>query len=225
MTTPTYILNQYSILFLLTIHVFLPNILEFQIPMCLILPTEDQPTAKNRDIPPCHITFPKDADCGIPPKDVPISVIFNGFYHYVGTRPKKPSFKDGLDDIIEGLNNCMAISSDLIRSTDNHAIKHLLNLFNATNKENIYTMTKLFDFSDTSIDGTPKPKERTRRGTSSFKPNQCPYVLSRRVLKIYYLTFKGGIAKTIGIVVLGGARVKRVANPKKHRNYISKHYI
>ena len=161
-------------LFLPTIHVFLPNILEFQIPMCLILPTEEQPTAKNRDIPACHITFPKDGDCGIPPKDIPISVIFNGFDHYVGTRPKKASFKDGLDDIIEGLNNCMAISSDLIRSTENHAIKQLLNLFNATNKENIYTMAKLFDFSDTSIDVTPKPKERTRRGTSSFKPNQCP---------------------------------------------------
>ena len=69
------------------------------------------------DIPACHITFPKDGDCGIPPKDIPISVIFNGFDYYVGTRPKKASFKDGLDDIIEGLNNCMAISSDLITST------------------------------------------------------------------------------------------------------------
>ena len=99
-----------------------------------MVPSDEQPSAENRDIPPYHIIFPRDSDCGIPPKDIPISIVFNGFDHYVGTKPKKPTFKDGLEDLIDNLNSCIAISGDLIQNTDNAAIKQLLTLLNATDR-------------------------------------------------------------------------------------------
>ena len=142
--------------------------------MCLIVPTAEVPTAKNRDIPAYHITFPNDSDCGIPPQEIPIAIVHNGVDHYVGTKPTKHTFKNGIDDIIDRLNKSLAIANDFILATDDNVIKQLFNFFTGRNKENIYIMARLFDFSGETLDMQPKKKDKTRKGVIQFRPKQCP---------------------------------------------------
>ena len=46
-------------------------------------------------------------DFGTPPMEIPIIIVYNGKDHYCSSRLKAETFKDGLDLIVEKLQDCV----------------------------------------------------------------------------------------------------------------------
>ena len=60
----------------------------------------------------------------------------------------------------------------------------MFNFFIGSNKESIYSMARLFDFSGETLDMQPKKKDKTRKGVNQFKPNQYPCGVIKESLNI-----------------------------------------
>ena len=141
----------------------------------MVFPTTEPITAKTRDIPHCNIVFTEEGDFGTPPTQIPIIIVYNGKDHYCSSRPKAETFKDGLDMIVEKLQDCVVISSTMGNCTMNGQIKQLLDKFNINVQKDVVSFEKVFHISkDTPI---PKwddtPRKETRQLPSKMKEFQC----------------------------------------------------
>ena len=147
-----------------------------QIPVCLVCPTGLKPTAKDRDVPACRITIPNKLDNGILPNDFGIVIVHNNIDHYVSTKRKQKTFKDGVDDLMFDMNKVyISTCKELLNSTCDPNVKQLFNTILSETKETVFKVAQLFTVvpsQDSSITVDPKP--RTRQIPSKVSKTTCP---------------------------------------------------
>ena len=79
--------------------------------------------------------------------EIPIIIVYNGRDHYCSSRLKAETLKDGLDLIVEKLEDCVVISSTLGNCTMNGQIKQLLDKLNINVQQDVDSFENMFHFS------------------------------------------------------------------------------
>ena len=70
----------------------------------MVVPNNKEASAKDRNQDEAELHFPLDTDIGTDIADIPIIVIYNGFNHYCATKNLKPTFKDGVKELVAFLS-------------------------------------------------------------------------------------------------------------------------
>ena len=55
-------------------------------PVAVVIPTNGQKTATDRQQEEAQVVFPSSDDTGIEISDISIVIVFNGLHHFVGTK-------------------------------------------------------------------------------------------------------------------------------------------
>ena len=72
-------------------------------PVAVVIPTGNSKTATDRSAEEAQILFPNMEDTVLDISAICIVIVFNGIHHFVGTKKPKPTFKDGVTDVITHL--------------------------------------------------------------------------------------------------------------------------
>ena len=141
------------------------------------MPTEEARTAINRSVPVCLTTFPNSKDFGILPTQIPLVSVFNGDDHYCGTEPKKPTFKQGTELILEYINQALDVALSLKSSTGDADIISIFTKFVDITNAQTSALSKIFHYGnkDESAMEIPTPsRPQTRTKPGSVTKLHCP---------------------------------------------------
>ena len=128
-----------------------------------IIPTEYKKGASGEV---CTLVFPDPNDCGkYGLDDIHVINVWNGLYHFPGTKDRVHNFRDGVDIVFQKLMECSSICSNLkicdVSSTIAKGIEVIKML-----------VTVLTNFSCHLRNQTPPSTLRRRKGKARARGNQ-----------------------------------------------------
>lgn len=107
------------------------------------MPNNKGSSAKERHADEAELHFPFDADIGTPPEDIPIIVVYNGFNHFCATKPPKPTFKDGVKELVSLLSNARVLCDKLGKGTQDPLVKQVFSKASENSQTAMYSVDKL----------------------------------------------------------------------------------
>ena len=113
-----------------------------QMPVAVVIPTNGQKTATDRQQEEAQVVFPSTDDTGIEISDISIVIVFNGLHHFVGTKRPQPNFKDGIAEVIGHLQQARVICDNL--RAEDKSVKSVVSTTAQTAATIAYNLERLF---------------------------------------------------------------------------------
>ena len=82
-------------------------------PCAVVHPTNHTKTSTDREAEEAKVIFPNVKDTGLDLNDIPIVIVHNGLHHFVGAHYPQPTFKHGILDICQHLQQARFIADSL----------------------------------------------------------------------------------------------------------------
>ena len=82
-------------------------------PCAVVHPTNHTKTSTDREAEEAKVIFPNVKDTGLDLNDIPIVIVHNGLHHFVGGHYPQPTFKHGILDICQHLQQARFIADSL----------------------------------------------------------------------------------------------------------------
>ena len=129
-------------------------------PVAVVIPTGNSKTATNRSAEEAQILFPNMEDTGLDISAICIVIVFNGIHHFVGTKKPQPTFKDGVSDVINHLQQARVICDNL--RAEDQSVKSVVQTTAKTAATIAYNLERLFR--------PPVPEQQEEAAAASQEP-------------------------------------------------------
>ncbi|MCG8626107.1 MAG: hypothetical protein MJE68_29430 [Proteobacteria bacterium] len=130
----------------------------------MVHPTNHAKTSTDRDVEEARVVFPNVNDTGLDVKDTPIVIVHNGLHHFVGAKLPQPSFKDGILDMCNLLQQARFIG-DSLKAAD-PTVKGVVTTTSKTVGTLAYHLERLFK--------PPSPEELAAAAAAAESGSQPP---------------------------------------------------
>ena len=132
--------------------------------------------------------FPLDTDIGTDINDIPIIVIYNGFNHYCATKCLRPTFKDGVKELVSLLSGARVLCDQLGMDAQDPLVKQVFSKASENSQNAMYSVDKLMQTAHECTEeeaaapsgkrrrrdsGDQKVERRARDGTTQWTPTTC----------------------------------------------------
>ena len=131
--------------------------------------------------------FPLDSNIGTDISDIPIIVICNGFNHYCPTKCLRPTFKDGVKELVAFLSGARALCDQLGMDAEDPLVKQVFSKASENSQNAMYSVDKLMQTAHESTEeeaaapsgkrrrdsGDKKVERKARDGKTQWTPTIC----------------------------------------------------
>ena len=129
-------------------------------------------SAKNRSEDEAELHFPLDSDIGTPVSDIPIIIVYNGHNHYAPTKPLKPTFKDGVKELVHLLCAARVLCDKLGENAEDPIVKQVFSKASENSQTAMYSVDKLIQNVHQAPQeeaAAPSKRRRTNSGDEKIK--------------------------------------------------------
>lgn len=129
-------------------------------------------SAKNRSEDEAELHFPLDSDIGTPVSDIPIIIVYNGHNHYAPTKPLKPTFKDGVKELVHLLCAARVLCDKLGQNAEDPIVKQVFSKASENSQTAMYSVDKLIQNVHQAPQeeaAAPSKRRRTNSGDEKIK--------------------------------------------------------
>ena len=117
-----------------------------------------------------ELHFPLDTDIGTAVSDIPIIVIYNGDNHFCATKHPKPTFKDGVKQLVSLLSNARVLCDQLGKGTQDPLVKQVFSKASENSQTAMYSVDKLMQTAhEAPKEEAEAPSKRKRRDSGDNK--------------------------------------------------------